>query len=257
VGFLKLEIRKLKFVLKIGFALLFLYMTGCWQQVHQDKDTVPHQIANPAANPDEFYQQIRSRWTIRLGPGSEHAGKTSGPPGGREEGGGGLFPLTIRATLMVDEVIDAGLLYYKQIAEMSVQEADTFGRNYREGNQLDRYLLVESFLQTSSAENYLDLRRYTIYIEDDQHNKVEPAKIVERSIVNSSQPGFTYEPGRRQELTGFTGWMQHQKTVLLYFPKRDIYEKPILAANIKELKIVFILDERGSGRVEGKWVFPE
>jgi hypothetical protein len=249
-----------KSVLKIGLFLILLSTTGCWRQMHQDKVAEPHQVVNPAVDAEEFYQEIRSRWTIRLSPGSIHAGESYASPFSRRvrrEEGGDSFPLMIRATLMVDEVIDAGLLYYKQMAEMSAQQADSFSQNYRAGNQMDRYLLIELSLQTFAAENYLNLRRYTIYIEDDQHNKLEPAKIVERPMGISSRRGMMYGTGREQEPPGSVDWTQHQKSVFLYFAKKDLNAQPTLQTGLRELKIVFILQEGGSGRVEGKWIFPD
>jgi hypothetical protein len=244
--------------LKIGLLLVVVGTNGCWRQVHPDNVITPQNAPGLAVDPDQRYQDIRARWTIRLSSLDRSDGARPGLPFSPRGGGemyGGMFPLTITATLMVDEVMDAGLLYYEKMAEMSPQQADSFSQNYRQGNQLDQYVLIEVSLQTSWAENYLDLKRYTIFIEDDQQNKLEPARIVEQPVITYTRPVMM--PGRDHRRSGYTEWAQHQKTVFLYFLRKDFYGKPVLRAGIKELKIVFILEEGGSGRVDGKWIFPD
>jgi hypothetical protein len=165
-----------------------------------------------------------------------------------------MFPLTATATLMTDAVIEAGLLYYQSMAGMTSQQADSFGQIYHAENLLDQYLLIEMTLHTMWAENYLDLRRYTIFIEDDQQRKYEPARMEQQSVLTSHFPGIVPAPGQKK--SSHADIIHHMKTVFLYFPRKDFYGNPTIGADTHALKLVIILEEGGTGRIEGTWIFP-
>ena len=166
--------------------------------------------------------------------------------GGRGSGGG--FPLQIKVSLMDNEVVQAGLHYYAELLAMTPQESDNFKKRYFDLHNLENNVLVEATLQTSWTEIVLNLKRYTIFIEDDAGNQYEPVKITEQQITS---PQFTSPVYNNSPFP----FQMHRKQVLLYFPGQDIYGKPLIHQGLKFLKIAFIQDEGGPARAEGIWTF--
>ncbi len=232
--------------------LCFILAGGCSRYTVSNKVVIPNAPIETLENSEASFLEIKSRWTVVLG--SVRGGGTTGMmSGGRGSRGSGRFPLTVRATLMDEQVIEAGLLYYDEMASMSVIEDEIFRQDYREHHELDRYMLIEAHLETTGAENYLDFSRYTIFLQDDQGNQYDLSKIVEMPLFNNR---FEESSGRSSVDRPFTlDSNHHQKNAFLYFPQNDFYGQPIIHENLEYLKIVFILEKGGSGRAEGSWVF--
>ena len=90
---------------------------------------------------------------------------------GRGSRGSQAFPLTVTATLMDDPIIESGLRYYEDSISMSTAEADSFRKKYSNLHEPDKFIIVEATLKTSLAENYLDMSRWTLFLEDDERNQ--------------------------------------------------------------------------------------
>jgi hypothetical protein len=206
---------------------------------------------------EEAYRTARSGWTLVIDPQRRSGGPSifsTVISGGKGEMGGFDFPLTVTATLMDDQVVEAGLRYYENMVGMDPAAAEDFRKTYWMQNELNKYLLIETLVQTAWAESYLDMSRWIIFIEDDRGNQYEPEKIFER-------PGSTQERGRESQMPGQKqqipfDWRSHQKVVRLYFPRQDYQGNLTLYDGIEKLKIVFLLKEEPSSRGEGCWVFP-
>ena len=155
--------------------------------------------------------------------------RSPGRMGGRGRSSG-QFPLNVEATLMRDEVIEAGLEYYSEFIGMSPSEKESFAQSYRERHNLNEYILIEIQLRTTWAENYLDLNRWTIFIEDDQGNQNEPSEIAEEETPAVGDDFSHPFPSKR-----------YRKTLFLYFKKYDIYGQQTLPKDIEFLKIIFLL----------------
>ena len=174
---------------------------------------------------------------------------------GRGSRGSQAFPLTVTATLMDDPIIESGLRYYEDSISMSTAEADSFRKKYSNLHEPDKFIIVEATLKTSLAENYLDMSRWTIFLEDDERNQNIPAKIADKPVSTRRFEGLMDEPRLKRSM--YVDFSQHKKNIVLYFPKNDYYGKPIIHENLKYLKLVFMTDVGGQAQAEGTWHFGE
>jgi hypothetical protein len=240
--------QRIYFLFLIG---LFLYL-NCSKQTLSRNEVASPEIESPKGS-EETYLKARSKWTIELNSSGGGAGSSFILPllsGARH---GSDFPLIVTATLMNDQVIEAGLAYYENAVGMTPEQVDSFRQTYRRQNEVDQYFLVEVSLQTKMAENYLNLNRWTIFIEDDAGNQNAPAKIVEMPGSSQIMEGMMEDPVQKRSIP--FDLTRHRKTVFLYFPRKDYYGNPVLHKNLKALKLVFLLEKGGSGRGEGNWIF--
>jgi hypothetical protein len=205
-----------------------------------------------SSEPEAAYLEARTKRTIVLSAGRGESPRfmLPGSPGRMR---GGDFPLMVTATLMDDRVVKAGFLFYETALGMTSEEAAEFQRKYRTTHETDQYFLIEASLQTAMAENYLDLDRWTIFIEDDEGSQNIPARITELPVSSQVMAGSVEDPVRKRPMP--VEWTRHRKTVLLYFPRKDYYGKPLLPENLKTLTLVFLLEKGGRGRGQGTWVF--
>lgn len=199
------------------------------------------------------YHGLRAKWTVTLR--SAHGGPGLMTPMSPGRMPGSEFPLTVSATLMAPPVIEAGFAYYESALNMSPAESDSFRQKYRAGCEPDAYLLVETVIQTSMAESYLDLDRWAVFLEDDAGNSNEPVKIVELPGLTQTVEGMMADPWQKRPM--HFDFTRRRKNVLFYFPRKDYYGNPVLHDDLKELKLVFVLEKGGSGRGEGSWIFSE
>lgn len=246
----------MKYIIYLGMYLVVLTILGCSTAPVSQKLVTDDISMDPSQDPGEIYSKVRSMWTVVLSPVSGDGGgaNLSGVQygGGRGMGGAG-FPVMISATLMDDQLIKAGLLYYEKSAEMTSEEAQKYRELYRSKNMLDQYFLIEASLRTSWVKDYLDLGRWTIFIEDETGNKLEPAKIIEQPISSSHMRANTLRADPLKHVAYER--TDQKKDIFIYFPRKNLYGRPTLRKDMKELKIVFILEEGGSERAEGSWVF--
>ncbi|MBN2104728.1 hypothetical protein JW835_11870 [bacterium] len=242
----------------VRHAVRFIIMFGLLILAHYSKGLLSGKAVlayDPVKLPesDEAYVDIRLKWTIVLKPAVRKNRPLfilSGPPKG---GHGSDFPLSVAATLMRVQVIEAGFSHYAEAINMNQEQAADFQKACRQQHELDKYLLIEALLQTRMADNYLDLDRWTIFIEDDTVNQNVPKKIVKLARSSVITQEMMEVPNQKQQ-TPFE-WTHHRKTVLLYFSRKDYYGKPVLHDDLKTLKLVFLLEKGGTGRAEGSWIF--
>jgi hypothetical protein len=166
---------------------------------------------------------------------------------------GGGFPVKISATIMDEEVIEAGFSYYEHVIGMTQQESDGFRQRYRNLHQLDQYYLMELSLRTTLTEDYLDFSRWTIFVEDDQGRKYEPDKITEQPLSSNQNTIMMTKQSMAEPIP--IQMSLHEKIVFFYFPQKDFYGKPTFDKDIKKLTLVFILEKGGAGRAQGSWIF--
>ena len=211
--------------------------------------TEPEQFADPEA----AYLNIRSKRTIVLSPDKGGTGSRFILPGSPGRAGGFDFPLMVTATLMDEKVMKAGFAFYEDALGMTSEEATEFQQKYSTRYETDQYFLIEASLQTAMAENYLDLDRWSVFIEDDEGSQNIPARITELQVSSQVMAGSVDDPVMKRPMP--VDWTRRRKTVLFYFPRKDYYGKPVLHDGMKTLTLVFLLEKGGSGRGQGTWVF--
>jgi hypothetical protein len=230
-----------------------LFLIQCSSQPLSRTMIPPVPEGESSSKPEAVYLEARSKRTIELSPDRSGTGPRlilPGSPGGMR---GFDFPLMVTATLMDDRVIETGFLFYETALGMTSEEAAEFRRKYQTTYETDQYFLIEASLQTVMADNYLDLDRWTIFIEDDAGSQNVPARITELPQSSEAMTGAVEDPVSKRQMP--VDWTRHRKTVLLYFPREDYYGKPVLHGNLKTLTLVFLLEKGGRGRGQGTWVF--
>ena len=225
---------------------------GCSRYVVKCRVVIPSAPLNLSDESEAAFRQVKSKYTILL---ESKGGRLSMLPGGPDPVRS-RFPLMITATLMDSSVIRAGWRFYEDIAGMSSEEAESFRQSYRNRHKTEEYILVETRIRTTAAENYLDLSRYTIYLEDDRGNQVMPAEIEEMPVATTHMEGTVGDPSDRRR-SFYMNVTNRMKNVFLYFPRNDYYGNPTIYDGIEYLRIVFLLDVGGAAKTEGTWVFRE
>ena len=205
---------------------------------------------------DESFQSLWEKRTVYFGQAGM-GGKplrlslpfmTSGERSGDSE-----FPLQIIATLMDSLLIEVGLKHYVSLLEMPPEEEAEFRSSYCSRYDPANHLLIWCELQTNWAELHLDLKRWTVFVEDDAGNQYELEQVLEESqyaprITMDSRSEF--QPGIQNKT-----WGVNRKKLMLCFPKFDFYQKPVLSDMTKSLKLVFQLSDDPRTRSEGIWMF--
>jgi hypothetical protein len=238
--------------------LLSLLLVSCATAPSSRKYVGPVFDSKPLDGIEESFPNLWEKWTVQLGgaPRSGIPWLLGSPfamsPGEGRGGRGSEFPLQIAATLMDSTLIEAGLQHYANLIQMTQEERAAFRRAYFDRYNPTYHLLIWCELRTGMAEDYLNLDRWTVFIEDDAINQYEPVQILEepQSAHRTAEhwlPGFQPGHGRRR-------WEVHQKSLMLFFPNRDFYQNPVLSHRVKFLKLVFQLNEDEKTKAEGIWV---
>ena len=245
--------RRVKKAVWCGLSWTLLLLAYCSRQSLSRAGFPSIAGAERFEGPEAAYLDARLKRTIVLSPGKGDTGSRLMMPGSPGRITGFDFPLMVTATLMDEGIISAGFAYYEEALGMTAEEAAEFQRKYRIRYETDQYFLIEASLQTTMAENYLDLDRWSIFIEDDTGSQNIPARITELQGSSQVMSGSVEDPFRKRPMP--VEWTRHQKTVLFLFPREDYYGKPVLHDGMKTLTLVFLLEKGGSGRGQGTWVF--
>ena len=246
-----------------GFHLLtflLLILTSCTTAPSSKTYVGPISDGASTDHRSDSFQVLWEKWTVNFGAseGRGTLGFTSTPfsgGGGRGPGGSSEFPVYIAATLMDSLLIEAGLDYFAKRAEMSPEEETAFRSRYFDRYDPKNHLLIWCELRTRFAENYLNLDRWIIYIEDDARNRFEPVHTIHeppsyRRTVMEKTLAFQTERER---------WARefHHKRVMLCFLRCDYYGNLVRSKGVQYLKLIFHLIDDTNAKAEGKWVFKE
>ncbi|UCE19853.1 MAG: hypothetical protein JSV84_05800 [Gemmatimonadota bacterium] len=245
-----------------GFAILtflHLVLTSCATAPSSKTYVGPTTESSTHVTEDASFQDLWQKRTIQIGPALKKRSRSflstpfSGSGGQGAGGGDNEFPLSVTATLMDSSLIEAGLRYFADRIEMTQDEEATFRSRYFDRYDPTNYLLIWCELRTGFAQNYLNLDRWIISIEDDAGNQYEPARIIGeppsyRHMV--MEKPLAFHPER-----GYGEWEIHHKRVMLCFPNRDFYGNLIPSKGVQSLKLVFQQIDDRKIREGGIWVF--
>ena len=247
-----------RWALAFASLVLILLLSFCASVPSPQKYVSTSLNSETSTQIEESFQALWEKRTVNFG--MEMGGKKSfqmGFPfvGGRGRGNGSEFPIQITATLMDSLLIESGIKHHASFVKMTPEEEVEFRSSYYQRYDPSNHLLIWCELQTSWTELYLNLDRWTIFIEDNYGNQYEPARITEESqpIRQSEMDRFSdFLPGQ-----GRRAWESHHKIIMFCFPKFDFYKKPILSDEVKFIKLVFLLSDDQKTRAEGVWVFTD
>jgi len=167
-----------------------------------------------------------------------------------------IFPLTIRATYMDSAVINSGFHEFVRLTAMTDKEAAIFKDTYWNKHTTGDTLFIWAEMRTTSTVEFLDLHRWTIFLENDEGYQFEPARIVEHQLEQTNKPFFP--PGNRyQERPPGTQEIRYgssmKKNVELYFPIHRFGDS-IFSPRTTHLKFVILETEHPLVRAESSWI---
>jgi len=234
---------------------LFILVAGC---------TAPYSMQTPGRNNSSSrlapyfgsFDKIWNERTIALPPeGNDSPGMMLPFTGGGTQDEALLFPLLVRATYIDSTLLESGFTEFTRLSRMTEDEQSAYMERYRKAHIANDTLFIWAEMQTTSTAEFLDLRRWTIFIENDDGKQFEPARIVEHPIEQSNRK--FYPPGNRNR-TGspsvsdmrFSNLIK--KNVELYFPIRR-FDDILFTAQTTHLKFVILDTEHPLVRAESAW----
>ena len=182
-------------------------------------------------------------------------------------------PLLIAATLLVPDLGKAEFDLLKTHYAPDSVDVTTW-EEYVIQNKLNDMIQIRLKLNTPFNEKYLDLKRWIIFLEDEEGTGYEPLEIEARAFypleaVQVSVPGrevevtdvfgqyFSPVPGDKErfylEAPSRLTYVGNEKLLQLYFPGRNFQGKPIVNEKTKSLKLIVQSQETDFGRSELIW----
>ena len=203
-----------------------------------------------------LFDKLWSERTIILGQGMDGRGVPLLPMMG---GGQNVapFPMTVQATLMDSALVAEGIREFGRLASMNDAELIRFDSLYHSVHNDNGYLYVWAEIRTTSTEDFLQLDKWTIYLENDQGRQLEPGRIVaspimkDQSFALSSRGGVDQARGPRQ---GSELWTPSVRDVELYFPLQRKGEEAFLNPGDRNLKFIMLENTNPAVRAEGMWL---
>ena len=168
----------------------------------------------------------------------------SGEPG---EQALGEFPLSVQATFMDSVLVDEGIRECARLASMDTTALKAYLDFYRKKHTLDENAFVYVKIQTSLVAEYLSTDRWTFFVEVQDGNQVEPARIVQQA-VKQQLPRGNAPYGREWEDWSTTTWVLE-----LYFPLSRLSLPNRTLDHPFELKLVIVDNNNLQLRAEGTW----
>jgi len=190
------------------------------------------------------FEKLWAERTILLTPSHSGAGSA----------GLGAFPVLVRATLMDSTLVNAGIEEFVTLASMNEEEIMHFRQSYARSHSRGDSILIWVEMQTTATEDFLQLDRWTIFLENEGGQQVEPGHVVEHSLQRQrSQFVFSGAPvgDDTQEDGGM--WAPVTKQVELYFPRLLVAETHYGNEAHQGLRFVLFDVKNPNVRAEGVW----
>ncbi len=238
-------------------SLLFVIMAGmigCASPGY--KPGAPTMIRQQPSLFDSPFEELWKKHTIWLSKSMETGGLLNGNLGG---GMRGPFPVFVQATLMDSILIAEGLSLFADLASLNPGEKEEYRQRYYNSHNIREHIYVWAVVRTPYHESYLDLDRWTFFIQDGEGQQFEPTRVTEVPIERTS-PYERFEGAlspREVELPSFMKPDATAKVVELYFPRKTYYGDPIVTAQTKELTMGVVHREDVDERAEGVWLISE
>ncbi len=179
------------------------------------------------------------------------------PFGGGESPGSGFepFPLIVQATYMDSTLIEAGIREFADLSSMTPAETDSFRTAYKLRHCPNDTLFVWVELSTSSTPEFLNLDRWTIFIENDEGRDFEPGRIVEHPLRRGPSARIPAESGGLSRESEESPWSQVSKDIECYFPLSH-FGDALIGKTTQKLRFVFLDSKHPRVRAEADWDLP-
>jgi hypothetical protein len=187
-------------------------------------------------------------------PGT-YPGEESGESRGERGETGGMFELSVRATLMDSVVIQSGLDEFAWLASLSPEEKQAYAERYNEEHYRDQYLFIWTEIASPFSDEYLKLDRWIFFLETESGEQLEPVKTVERSVQRRSFTSGLPADSTMENLpaSAFGRRSFPYKIVQFYFPLKDNHGVPVMSPQYKKLKFVVVRKDHKEDREENSW----
>ena len=186
-------------------------------------------------------------------------------------------PLLISATLYVPDLVRSEFDMLQTHYDPDSISAHTW-EDYASQNRLDDDIQIRLKFNTVYDKVYLDLSRWTIYLEDSEEIGYEPDKIEERAFY-PLEALKVFVPGREMEVTDVFGtyisptytpgekvryfaeppmnitYVGNEKLLILYFSAHTVMKTPVISDRTKYIKLIVQSHETDFGRSELMWEF--
>src|SRR5258706_11905326 len=141
---------------------------------------------------------------------------------------------------MDSALIDAGFHTLEDLAAMSDSESSDFRSAYARARASGDTLFIWLEMRTSSTEDFLDLGRWTIYLQDETGRQIEPSRFVEHPLSRQGGRGAEPEELRSggRERSGFAATVK--KEVELYFRQPPAAGGSPGAAYTRTLRLIML-----------------
>ena len=212
---------------------------------------LPHR--NKAAQRDfnlPAYLEKLSAWSAQSsanrggfrGRGARGSGGAAGPP-----------PVSFHALFAGEKIVKAGIDYVSYFLDLPANEAQQVYKDYREQWQTDAHFPVLLTLRTNMQESYLDLSRWTLFVEDDDRNQYEAMKVVD--VTNDGVQAPSND--RQEKRITRPIFSARVKRLVLLFPRESFSGKPIWSKKGRKLTFVLLSNEHPEQRLEAEWRVPK
>jgi hypothetical protein len=239
----------MKFRARHLLALSALFTLGGCMTTLGDRSTAGRGLS-PSASPYlGSFDRLWSRRTIILSQLRDGQGGGADSP--RE--GSGFIPVTARATYMDSALIAAGLHTFADLASMNDEESSTFRSNYWNSRATGDTLFIWLELRTSATEDFLELGRWTIFLEDESGKQIEPSRFVEHPVQRQGGRVAEQEERRGDGRGSPVFAATVKKEVELYFHQPPPGSRNGNGESPRTLRLIMFETKNPLARVEGAW----
>ncbi|MFQ5632035.1 MAG: hypothetical protein ACE5I1_24965 [bacterium] len=196
------------------------------------------------------YVNTLDEWTARSGRGR---GGAFGSRGGRGAAPG-LPPISVTALFASPKVVNAGIAYVSTFLRLSKSEQEQIYHDFNTQWQTGSYFPVLVTLRTNMHKSYLNLSRWTIFLEDDNRTQYEAVEVID---VTDSDPRTGAKSGVEENKITRPVFSSLVKEIVMLFPRRDHDDKPIWEKSNRKFKLVILSNEHIEQRLEMEWRVPK
>ena len=195
------------------------------------------------------YMSLLDRWSA-----SSHFSRGRGYRGGGGRGSGGMVPISAQALFVSSDIVETGIAYIASYLQLSAEEQAQILLDFAEQWKMNSSFPVLLTLRTSLHESYLDLSRWTIFLQDDKRNQYEALATIE--LPNPALKVPAAGRGGEQRLRR-PSFLSQMKRLVMQFPLLDRDGGPLWQKRGRKLKLILISNENAEQRLELEWRVPE
>lgn len=171
----------------------------------------------------------------------------------RQGAGPGMPPISVQALFAGETVVKAGVEYVSTFLKLSGAEREQIFQDFSTQWQTEFYFPVLVTLRTNLHKSYLDLSRWTIFLEDEDRNQYEAIKVVD--VTDTGAHATNKDDGDDKKIRRPIFSSRMKKLVML-FPRLGRDGEPIWQQTNRKITFVVLSNEHFEHRLEAEWRVP-